>query len=326
MAPRTTPGIGLASDYNLGENGWKEGMDANLLKLSIMVNARVEALVANLPGSPTEGSFYIVTSGANANRLALRDKNAWVFYTPRQGYRVFSVADQRTLVFTNAGWETEQSAGVPQLTVSAGSTANSLLLTLDPRLDLTDVELAWFTPVATNTGAVTAKVNGGPTIPVQDFAGNPLAAGYLVAGSPVLVRVSTGSVRLLFDQRFVTYAAAAEASRVAAEAARLGAENARDNAVSAKSNAEIILGLVQDARDVAVAARQSVETAQGVVLAARDVTLAARDVAVDAAEAAEDARDQAMSAADHQGFMMTSTSATIRNSVMLIDINNRMLE
>jgi hypothetical protein len=104
MAPRTTPGIGLASEYNLGENGWKEGMDANLLKLATLVNTGVEARVAVLPTSPTEGQMYLVTAGGNANRIALRDKNSWVFYTPKAGYRVFVKNLRQEYTFDGNVW------------------------------------------------------------------------------------------------------------------------------------------------------------------------------------------------------------------------------
>jgi len=106
MTARTMPGLGLLSYYDLGEDGWKDGMDENLRTLSAVAQLAVLSRVTALPGSPTDGDIYIVPSGGEANNVAVRDNGAWVYLTPAEGWRAW-VADEDTLVVWNGtGWVT----------------------------------------------------------------------------------------------------------------------------------------------------------------------------------------------------------------------------
>ena len=109
MTLRTLPGLGLSSDWDLGENGWKAGMDKNLLDLSVLVQAAIDGYVADLPALPTEGVRYIVTSGVNAGRIALRDQGVWKFWDPKEGFRVFNVASDSFHVYRDGAWGVDTS-------------------------------------------------------------------------------------------------------------------------------------------------------------------------------------------------------------------------
>lgn len=270
MAPRTTPGIGLASDYNLGENGWKEGMDANLLKLSVLVNACILEFISSLPSVPAEGAIYIVTTGGNANRLAVRDKNSWVFFTPKAGYRIFCLAETETYVFTGSAWEPESAEGVVQYNLTNAS-PNNVTASANSRLDLTKQTLAWFLPAANNTGPMTLSVNGEVAKPLVDFQGNPLAADYVIANTPTLIRRTGTEYRLWLDHRFY-----------------------------------VLSAQTLTARDQTLAARTEVFTARDVTFTARDDTFEARDIAL---EAKDDAVMAAEASGDIK-FFDTKAAAT----------------
>lgn len=110
MVSRALPGIGLEGFWNLGEDGWKTGMDANLRKLSALVQTRVIGRVAAVPGSPNNGDIYVVTAGADANKVAIRDNGAWVYLTPFAGWRVWDSTFGYYINFNGTIWVEEEVA------------------------------------------------------------------------------------------------------------------------------------------------------------------------------------------------------------------------
>lgn len=103
---RSLPGLGLEGFWNLGSNGFKDGMDSNLRILSALVQLTALSRVTALPGSPVDGNIYIVPSGAaeHANEIAIRDNGAWVYVVPKEGF-VATVADENVLVwYSGASW------------------------------------------------------------------------------------------------------------------------------------------------------------------------------------------------------------------------------
>lgn len=104
MAERTLPGLGLTGFWDLGANEWNEGMDPNLLTLSAVAQLSVISATTALPGSPTNGDIYIVPDGANANKVAVRDDDAWVFLTPTEGWRAWVRDTDRLMVFDSSAW------------------------------------------------------------------------------------------------------------------------------------------------------------------------------------------------------------------------------
>ncbi|CAN5697346.1 DUF2793 domain-containing protein [soil metagenome] len=83
-----------------------------LLQIDAAVHCTVRALLRNdPPASPEEGDAYIVgqapTGGweGRAGRFAVQRNGGWAFETPRPGWRVFNLSDERLFVLTaSAGW------------------------------------------------------------------------------------------------------------------------------------------------------------------------------------------------------------------------------
>lgn len=113
-------GLGLNGDWDLGEDGWKEGMDANLLKLSVLVQGGAVALVSATPGSPAEGSVYLFsdTHPTNPNSVAVYDESAWTFYAAEQGWLIYDNGSSVYRSFDGATWAELATGGG-----SGGSTA-----------------------------------------------------------------------------------------------------------------------------------------------------------------------------------------------------------
>lgn len=99
MAERTLPGLGLTGFWDLGQSGWKDGMDANLRVLSVLARQWAKSRVTSLPAPGTLGDVYLVPSGAgeHANKIAVWDgasgAEAWVYLLPLKGM-VFRVDDE----------------------------------------------------------------------------------------------------------------------------------------------------------------------------------------------------------------------------------------
>jgi hypothetical protein len=55
MPSRTLPGLGLTGFWDLGSDGWKPDMDANLRMLSALVQAKATSRTTELPEEPSNG-------------------------------------------------------------------------------------------------------------------------------------------------------------------------------------------------------------------------------------------------------------------------------
>lgn len=101
---RTLPGLGLYGFWTPGSDGWDAQMDGNLRQLSALTQLSVLDRVASVPGSPSDGDIYLMTSGGNANDIALRDNGAWVYLTPQEGWKCY-VRDEDTIyIWTGSAW------------------------------------------------------------------------------------------------------------------------------------------------------------------------------------------------------------------------------
>lgn len=109
---RALPGLGLKAFWTLGSNGYKPDMDENFRVLSLLCQAQVLSRVASLPGSPTNGDIYLLTSGAHDKNIAIRDNGAWVYYAPRAGWRLWSVADVSFYTYDGTVWNAVTSGSV----------------------------------------------------------------------------------------------------------------------------------------------------------------------------------------------------------------------
>ena len=116
MAASTEPRSGLKYGWSLGESGWNDEMDANLLaigRFGMHLSIKDRDLTAP-PGSPAAGDTYIpkaTATGAWAgkeNNVAIWDGAAWVFGVPRKGWLAYIEDEEVLSAFKAAGW----SAGV----------------------------------------------------------------------------------------------------------------------------------------------------------------------------------------------------------------------
>lgn len=109
MPMNTGPNLGMNYGWDLGESGWKAGMDANLLKLDAVVNGAVLNIV-NTPVSTSDGVRYIVGSSptgdftGKAGNLAVRINGSWSFYEPSLGWAVYNLQNNQTYRFNGSTW------------------------------------------------------------------------------------------------------------------------------------------------------------------------------------------------------------------------------
>ena len=115
MASRSLPGLALTGFWDLGSTGWKTGMDANLLAVSVLLKAVALSRITNLPGSPVNGDIYIVPDGqTNEKKVAFRDNGAWGYITAWEGLQ-FWVDDENAFVtFNGADWTAGSAGSVPE--------------------------------------------------------------------------------------------------------------------------------------------------------------------------------------------------------------------
>jgi hypothetical protein len=126
MAARTLPGIGLTGGRSAGENGWATEMNANLLKLTTLIQASVKSRVTALPGSPANGDIYIVPSPDN--RIAVRDDGAWTYYTATEGWRAWVQDEDAQVVWTGTAWKQIAPSIVAVGTFSEAAPTSSQIL------------------------------------------------------------------------------------------------------------------------------------------------------------------------------------------------------
>lgn len=136
MAERALPGVGLKGFDDPDADGWNTWTDTNWRIVSALLQGRVLNLVTGVPGSPANGDMYILTSGANAQTIAVRDNGAWVYITPQEGWRMYDQTTKLTYHYDGSAWKAslfglaDTSAGtgnVPavELKKSEGGSANS---------------------------------------------------------------------------------------------------------------------------------------------------------------------------------------------------------
>lgn len=106
MASRTLPGIGLTGFWTLGEDGWKDANDTNLLRLSVLTQGRALSFTSTTPGSPTNGDIHLFseTHATQPNKVAVYDNSGWVYLTPATGWRFYDVAAAAMRRFNGTAW------------------------------------------------------------------------------------------------------------------------------------------------------------------------------------------------------------------------------
>jgi hypothetical protein len=185
---RTLPGLGLTGFWDLGDNTWKTGNDANLRLLSVLVQGSVLSVQATEPGTPADGEIYISSGtwgGSTANDIVVRDDAAWVPITPQEGWEVFNKATGKKLRFNGTAWITPGSMdlvtdGAADRVVSNADLAGNRIIersnasaqTVTVNAGLTGTEPVTF--IKTGAGDLTFVAGGGVTI---NSAGGVLAVG-----------------------------------------------------------------------------------------------------------------------------------------------------
>lgn len=123
MPPRELPNLNLMGFAPQGEANWDVWMNQNMLKLSALVQPRVRAIQPTLPSTGlNNGDVYIATTGTNANRIAVRDNNAWVYFSVQPGFRVYEMTNAVFYKFDGSNWLSENA----DLTASANAPALEL--------------------------------------------------------------------------------------------------------------------------------------------------------------------------------------------------------
>lgn len=188
MPARALPGLGLMGDWALGENGWKAGMDQNLRTISALLGTRVEGFVAALPGDAEQGDFYILTTGPNANSLAVRDLDQWVIIAPRETQRAFNLETGKVMEFNGTAWvdpeagladaiETAEQAAADAQAALAATEANTtgafvfstraLALLFDPDTAPAWIEIKGDVTPGDGNGGLLKKVVSEPAHPAK---------------------------------------------------------------------------------------------------------------------------------------------------------------
>jgi hypothetical protein len=101
MPARNFPGLGIKGGYADAESGWGSDINANLLKLSVLVQAGANAFVAALPSSPVNGDIYVLTTDQSINAY---DNGAWVAFVPLEGWEIYDRDQNKAMRFDGAAW------------------------------------------------------------------------------------------------------------------------------------------------------------------------------------------------------------------------------
>lgn len=121
MAERVLPGIGLTGFWDLGADNWKGGMDMNLWYSSVLIQARVMAVVAAEPGNPAQGDIYLLDAAhaTHPNKLTVWDTGVWWHVAPSEGWLIYVLSTDRYLSFNGVNWVDLSAVVGVGLTVSA---------------------------------------------------------------------------------------------------------------------------------------------------------------------------------------------------------------
>ena len=186
---RTLPGLGLTAFWDLLDNTWKPGMDANLRLLSALCQPAVLSIEATEPGSPTNGDIYLadgIWGLGNPDDIMIRDDDAWVVVTPQEGWSVYNRDTNAMLRFEGGSWVAQAAASTDMVQseiTASGNVANGDLagnqvrrvdsastVTITVPSSLTGTEPCTY--IGVGAGTVSFAAGGGVTILSADGALN----------------------------------------------------------------------------------------------------------------------------------------------------------
>lgn len=194
MPARALPNLGLQGFFDLGEDGWEDEMDLNLLKLSVLTQGGVSDKVASEPGSPTEGLVILLdeTHGTYPNQIAVYDDATWKYLgAPGEGWLVYNRTANYFEYFNGSAWEEFAGGG------GGGGPSTAVVGTISgTSYDILDTDNTKYLRF-TNSGAKTATARPNSTHALPDDAEYHLrnvGTGNLtiVAGSGVTITPPAG--------------------------------------------------------------------------------------------------------------------------------------
>ena len=100
MPATTSPFFGINYGWTTGEGSWGDPVNSNFKVLSFLGKGAVDAFVATLPGSPTEGASVVLTTD---KQFYVRLDGAWLFITPQNGQEVNETSTGKRWLY-NGSW------------------------------------------------------------------------------------------------------------------------------------------------------------------------------------------------------------------------------
>lgn len=114
---RDLPNLGLKGGYNIGEDDWGDDQNANLLKLSVLVQGGVTEIAPDVPGTPTPGTVLILdeTNATNPNAVAVFEgpvgEEAWSYFEPAPGWLLWDNDQAAYVTFDGTAWAVLETGG-----------------------------------------------------------------------------------------------------------------------------------------------------------------------------------------------------------------------
>lgn len=120
MAKKIAPTQGLAYGWERGEDFWGGPVNDDLLFIDTMIAPLVQSMsFTTPPADAVEGYAYLVAANpagqwaGQGGKLAVLIEGAWVFYTPKEGWRVRVKSINDFVWFDGTGWLSETTGTNP---------------------------------------------------------------------------------------------------------------------------------------------------------------------------------------------------------------------
>lgn len=142
--------IGINYDWDAGDDGWKAGMDDNLVLLDVLALATVISELNSPPGSPTLSDAYIVgdtPTGAwvgSAGGLAIWNASAaaWAIASPPvEGWQVYDRNLGKSRVWDGVAWQVRDDVVLLAANVTIDRTHYNATIELDTTAAARDVTI-----------------------------------------------------------------------------------------------------------------------------------------------------------------------------------------
>lgn len=102
MAVTTSPFFGIQYGWETGASGWGDPVNTNLKVMSFLDKGAVDDFVSSLPGSPSVGDSYVLTTD---NLLYVRFAEGWVFITPQKNQQITKGVDGTLWQYNGSSWD-----------------------------------------------------------------------------------------------------------------------------------------------------------------------------------------------------------------------------